>query len=826
MAEDIIIGGFGSDREFPDFAKEATQKSIENVLKQANVFNREATRYLSMIAGKNEKQSHEAMKALTGEVKKSAKLQQDAKTEAQKLREQEEKASKKEISLMQVALGYDEKILAANERSEKQQERIAKLTEQGYSKNSATFKTMLEKFSVVGGAIGKAVTAVAAATVGVNAYVKQQATDRFNFAQELRQSGLAANLSTGQASLTGFAETVNRANFTLGEAADFTQRFSKSVGVLGVAGALDFVNKLAFAGEEGGDLMRNFGLEFGEVKNLAGEYLDTVRNIGMLERMNNAELRRGMDDFMDAVVTTSNVLKVGMEEAAQIIKETLSRDDIASLLGTMDPARAAQVQEVVGLAGGMDSGLGEALAQRLAAGSQAEFQITSQYASMLSDPITAGILPIVEQLAQATETGGVSGFQNALANSDAALENFLRDAASNREILLTGEGNAIVASVQRLRQNFDDANAGFTPISQDDNAVLGAQEATRQFTLSIEAVNNAFIENADLATNLTKLNESNIALAQEIQVLGSQAADFAGKTLVDATTGLQAISTDLVSGGLNIVSGIAASMSDDMEQMKADTAAMRRNVTQTFGVMTDLAVSRDAINSGNNYLNALENPNSSRAEVNIARQNLHEELLALEANDPEQARRLRESYGLDNIVTSGTVNYDPTMLQNQGHSVNFSNMDEDERYFVRSGIFGNGAHKLIGGGLMETRDAAQLRVRGELSGLASSRGVDSRTGLDMINALLSGDGSALLDAVGFDKSGDDFTTQEQAFLNELVTEISKNNLMDKETLQQMIETVTGDNGRSFFDWTAASEAEKAERGELLRTMKELVRNLQ
>lgn len=824
MAEDIIIGGFGSDREFPDFAKEATQKSIENVLKQANVFNKEATRYLSMIAGKNEKQSHEAMKSLTVEVKKSAKIQQEAKTEAQKLREQEEKASKKEINMMQIALGLDEKILASNERSEKQQERIAKLTEQGYSKNGATFKTMLEKFSVVGGAIGKAVTAVAAATVGVNAYVKQQATDRFNFAQELRQSGLAANLSTGQASLTGFAETVNRANFTLGEAADFTQRFSKSVGVLGVAGALDFVNKLAFAGEEGGDMMRNFGLEFGEVKNLAGEYLDTVRNIGMLERMNNAELRRGMDDFMDAVVTTSNVLKVGMEEAAQIIKETLSRDDIASLLGTMDPSRAAQVQEVVGLAGGMDSGLGEALAKRLAAGSQAEFMMTDQYASMLADPITAGILPIVEQLAQATENGGVSGFQNALANSDAALENFLRDAASNREILLTGEGNAIVASVQRLRQNFDDANAGFTPISQDDNAVLGAQEATRQFTLSIEAVNNAFIENADLATNLTKLNESNIALAQEIQVLGSQAASFAGETLVKATTGLQSITTDLVSGGLDIVSGVAASMSDDMKQMKEDTAAMRRNVTQTFGVMTDLAVSRASITAGNNYLNAM-NEGSSRAEVNIARQNLHEELLELAKKDPEHARRLRESYGLNNIVTSGTVNYDPEMLKNQGQSVNFQNMDGDESYFVRTGLLGNGDHKLIGGGLMETRAAAEERVRTDALGLVENSGVGRQTGIAMINALMSGNGSKLLDAVGFDKAGDDFTTQEQALLAELVKIMGDNNLINKDSLTAMKNVAETDEGTSAFDWRRASEAEIAERTKLISAMNTLISEL-
>ena len=40
------------------------------------------------------------------------------------------------------------------------------------------------------------------------------------------------------------------------------------------------------------------------------------------------------------------------------IAKTLSRDDITAMLGTMDPDRAAQVQEVVGLAGGMESAFG------------------------------------------------------------------------------------------------------------------------------------------------------------------------------------------------------------------------------------------------------------------------------------------------------------------------------------------------------------------------------------------------------------------------------------------------------------------------------------
>ena len=39
MAEDVIIRGFGDDRDFPDFATEKTIKTVEAALKQANVFN-------------------------------------------------------------------------------------------------------------------------------------------------------------------------------------------------------------------------------------------------------------------------------------------------------------------------------------------------------------------------------------------------------------------------------------------------------------------------------------------------------------------------------------------------------------------------------------------------------------------------------------------------------------------------------------------------------------------------------------------------------------------------------------------------------------------
>ena len=123
---------------------------------------------------------------------------------------------------------------------------------------------------------------------------------------------MVTGLDSASASLTGFGDTVRSNNFTLGEAAEFTRRFSKAPGVMD--GALKFVDSMAMA-DGGADMMRRYEVEFGEVANVFSEYLETVRNLGMLDRMSQADMRSGMEDFMDAVVTTSNVMKINLEDA-------------------------------------------------------------------------------------------------------------------------------------------------------------------------------------------------------------------------------------------------------------------------------------------------------------------------------------------------------------------------------------------------------------------------------------------------------------------------------------------------------------------------------
>ena len=129
------------------------------------------------------------------------------------------------------------------------------------------------------------------------------------------------------------------------------------------------------ADSEGADMMTRFGMEFGQVANTAGEYLDSLRNMGVLDRMSQQQMRNGMEDFMSGVTATSNVLKISLEEAAKMMSQTLQRDDVSALLATMDPDRAANIRQTIGSAGMLEGALGEAIIKRMAAGSEGAFMV-------------------------------------------------------------------------------------------------------------------------------------------------------------------------------------------------------------------------------------------------------------------------------------------------------------------------------------------------------------------------------------------------------------------------------------------------------------------
>lgn len=287
MAEDVIIQGFGNDRSFPDFATEATQKGImQEAGKHSNAFAQMVRLLSAQAAGQKISQSEykQIQQELRNNRKATDALKKQNDSNDKKSKKQDDTAleeDKKQTSLFKKLLiaSVERTQLSAKQFREemKNDKRMQELMKEGMSSDSADITAKLEGFgAVLKDAAGKfaplasAVTGIAGAVTAVNAYMKAQAQDRFNFAQELRQSGLAAGLSSSQASLTSFAATVRENNFTLGEAAEFTQRFANSVGVLGVKSSLEFVNSLAYAGQGGADMMRRFGMEFGEVANVAG----------------------------------------------------------------------------------------------------------------------------------------------------------------------------------------------------------------------------------------------------------------------------------------------------------------------------------------------------------------------------------------------------------------------------------------------------------------------------------------------------------------------------------------------------------------------------
>jgi hypothetical protein len=257
-------------------------------------------------------------------------------------------------------------------------------------------------------------------------------------------------------------------------------------------------------------------------------------------------------------------MKINLQESAELIKNTLQRDDVSSLLATLPDAVRQNAEAVVGMAGGMNSSLGEALAMRLAAGSNQGFVQTEQFAALMSDPITAGLLPIVEQLATATETGGTGAFQQTLANLGPQLESIV--AGANRSLLLTGTGDSqrTIADVMRLLQTLGDADAGRAPLAADDRTVLAGMEIERQQARVSEGLNTAFIAAVDLSENLGALNEANLKLLGAVEGLAAvslpAAADVA-QISIQAEAIAKGAAAALIDGTANLIGDVDAAKS-------------------------------------------------------------------------------------------------------------------------------------------------------------------------------------------------------------------------------------------------------------------------
>jgi len=539
MAENNDIYISGIDPSIPGWATENTMASIRQLLASMSANTDETNKALDKIYTGESGDAEKAFKVLHDTLGEAR--QQGAKADKANA---DEKSHRTRIAASNNKIaGYFEKLIRQSEISneiakndaERQRDQFIKRTTANNENITEEMagqqfdsEQVSKRFNEVTEKLGKSAVGILATTKMINSFMGQQAEDRFNMAQEIRQSGLMAGFSEVEAGLEQMSAMINENNFTLGEAAEFTKRFSRSVGIVGVESSLKFANSLTKSQDAGGlDLMGRFGLEFGEVTSLAGEYLDSLRNMGVLDRMSQQQLRDGMDDFMSGVSSTANVLKINLEDAAKMISQTLQRDDVTSRLVTMDPNRADRIRETIGSAGMMEGVLGQAVIERMAAGSQGAFVREQTFQQLSGTGLGKELLPIVERLALAGEQGP-EAFQSAIADLSPDIQSIIASASTegNRAVLQTDQFlQSMIADLSRLRATVEDADKGETGPSQADKAVLSGIENRRQAVVAMEDVFNTQVEG--FTEVLGEMNKVNADAIEQYRRFGNELSPFA-----------------------------------------------------------------------------------------------------------------------------------------------------------------------------------------------------------------------------------------------------------------------------------------------------------
>ena len=507
--QDVFITGVGGG--VAAWSTEATATKIEGTLKKIAGQNTSIIQLLNAVKG-GEQISNKELNTIGNELRqtKTKIVQGDKKQEVADAQSRSE-IGKHTNFLKRMITGqdrhFDLTIKQAQEDARYKKQHL-QLMEQGMSKQEATDTLEAEKTKKQYEKAMATVIASAGAIGAVTEAVEVGFNQRFNMAEELRTSGLLDGIDGVNQGFISIAKTISETGFTFGQAAEFTSKFSKTVGVLGVKRVLDFTNSMA---RDPGGLMDQFAIEFGQVAEISGEYLDTLRIAGQLQGRSDRELRQGMDSFMSNVQATSNVLKISMEEAATLLKNSLGDPEKGMLL-TLPKAMQDSVRSAMQMMGGVDNPLTNLLSARLGAGTDQMFMLTSQFQESMQTPLGMEMVKFVNEAAAQLQTGGDAQFQNFMATSmpefvSRELDRYSGDAArglamSDQTIL------AQLAQMNELAQNMSDIAQGISAGGVEDSVVIKNRDMMLQSTNAMERAMNetmpAFTENMKLMTETNR----------------------------------------------------------------------------------------------------------------------------------------------------------------------------------------------------------------------------------------------------------------------------------------------------------------------------------
>ena len=819
MAEEVIISGVGNGP--PDFATEQTQKAIFAALSNIPGISPAEIDKLSKAIGKGDQSIADALKSLSLNTKKE---QSDTNKKLQKqidsiegLRDGEKKRHRESLETLQKM----NQLFAATKKA----------MDDGQMGMFEGIATVLGGVgTVVGGvgaAVGKAIVALGTMANAANSFAIQIGEDRFNLANEIRQSGLASSLTDTQSSMIGFADMVNQSSFTLGQAAEFTRQFNQAVGGLGVQRSMKLVQDLAFGFEDTAGMLQRFGMDFNQVKNVAGEYLESIRSMGQLDRMNDQQLRSGMMDFMDTVTVTSNILKINIEDAAKMVANTLSqRDDLTAMLATLPNDLRNNVQSVVAGLGAQNTQFGESIAQFVAAGGMQNFLTTDQGQAVAGSAFGQEFLPILEQIGNQILAGGdlgqiLAGAEGQLSrlSSLAQDDGFAAMIRQNADPLV----RELLSDVIRLQDNIGDANAGNRANTnraglEDDRAFVNRamveQERSRVLDNILTSVADAF----DYGNNLEKLNAANLELIQSIEKTAVPVVDAIGDEIADATTFIQEGFTDLgiaaseLAGKLSkVLPGDQAAAQAEIADGAAQTAA-RGNLDKT--IEEQKAAALDLIR---------------RAEAEAAAE---QERMRLEFTVGGNRTRTEASEERITQLFNG--------INGRGTEKNIEFLDGEYRMGLRQDAYipvpEALAKRLIGQRTTRNnilRDFERMdggfnysNTNSLLQALTSADGIDTQR----VSQLL---GIGRADELsGFDASTGTFSDQRFKEFDTIVNELADNNALTKTELQKLaaaLENYNANFEKGMWWWkeddTERNAAEKAEANRLVEAVTRLVNSL-
>jgi hypothetical protein len=445
--QDVYISGIAGSID--TWSKEVTQKSIETSLKQLNADSNGILRLLKATA-KGVDLSADQLKNVGDSLKRQTQKVEENGDDANRNHEAEVRHSKGTFkALYDLHRGGNKKAAQFAADQSTRDKNANALHKLGYSEATSQRAANVVMFGKKIERLGKKLVAAGALVGAMIAEEKslqeQGVMDRFNMVRDMRQMGLFAGQKEANRGMLEISKTISDTNFSFGEATEFTKRFSKAVGINGVKASLEFAN--AMADKNLGDpdgLMRKYSLQFGDVANMSGLYLESLRRAGQLENRSKDEMKRGMLDFMDGVESTSNVLKISMSEAADIMSKALTENN-RGLLALLDEDQQEKTQTLIEKYDSLEGGkLMDTLTGMLAAGGADEFMITDQGQAMLNDPLSLQMLEAVKTL--------MPTFQNGTLDESSALMDEFLPRFFNEQVAWARNNKSLVRSDTGMQQ--------------------------------------------------------------------------------------------------------------------------------------------------------------------------------------------------------------------------------------------------------------------------------------------------------------------------------------------------------------------------------------